>query len=46
MYCKIKNKECPNAGQITIKGDKELGEQEGIYKYTVCYKEGGWVNCE
>ena len=39
MYCRFKNRECEHAGQMTIAGCKEFGEQEGLHKYTVCYND-------
>ena len=45
MYCRIRNRECPSAGEVTVKGDKEWGEKEGEYKYTICYKVGGRIAC-
>lgn len=45
MYCRIRNRECSSAGEIIMKGCKDLGEKEEDYKYTICYKEGGRMNC-
>lgn len=45
MYCRIRNRECPSAGEITVKGCKALGEKEGEYKYTICYRVGGRLAC-
>lgn len=45
MYCRIRNRECESAGEITTHGIKEWGEKEGIYKYTVCYGVGGRLGC-
>jgi hypothetical protein len=44
MYCRIRNRECPSAGEITQNHD-ELGEKEEESKYTICYREGGRLNC-
>jgi hypothetical protein len=45
MYCRIRNRECPSAGEITVKGCKAWGEKEGEYKYTICYRVGGRLAC-
>lgn len=45
MYCRIRNRECPSAGEITVKGYKAWGEKEGEYKYTICYRVGGRIAC-
>ena len=45
MYCRIRNRECPSAGEITVKGCKAWGKKEGEYKYTICYKVGGRIAC-
>lgn len=39
MKCQYKNRECPHAGSMKMMGYKELGEQEGIHEYTVCYND-------
>ena len=39
MYCRFRNKECKHAGQLTMAGCKELGEPEGLVKYTICYND-------
>ena len=45
MFCRIKNKECESAGEITVMGCKEFGEKEGKFKYTICYGIGGRLDC-
>ena len=42
---KIKNQECPHAGELKMKGCEEIGEKPGVYAYTICYKEGGRLAC-
>jgi hypothetical protein len=39
MYCRFRNRECKHAGQLTIAGYKELGEEEGLHRYTICYND-------
>lgn len=38
MYCKLRNRECPSAGEVVI----EEGTKEVI---TVCYRVGGRTAC-
>lgn len=45
MFCRIRNIECPSAGEITVHGMKDWGEKEGEYKYTICYGIGGRLGC-
>lgn len=45
MFCRIRNKECESAGEITVKGCKTWGEKEGEFKYTICYGVGGRLGC-
>lgn len=39
MFCRFRNRECKHAGQLTIEGCVELGEAEGLHKYTICYND-------
>jgi hypothetical protein len=39
MFCRFRNRECECAGQLTMAGYKELGEAEGLYRYTICYND-------
>jgi hypothetical protein len=39
MKCLIKNRDCPHAGNLKMKGFPEWGEEEGIFEYTVCYND-------
>ena len=39
MFCRFRNRECKHTGQLTIAGCKELGEIEGLYRYTICYND-------
>ena len=39
MKCLRKNIECEWAGSLTMEGCKELGEEEGIYTYPLCYND-------
>lgn len=45
MYCRIRNREYPSAGEITVKRCKAWEEKEEEYKYTICYKVGGRIAC-
>lgn len=45
MFCRIRQIECPSAGEIVTHGCKALGEKEGEYRYTICYGIGGRVGC-
>ena len=46
MYCYYKKRECGDAGSIVTCGCKELGETPGLHTSTICYKEGGYINCK
>lgn len=37
--CKIKDRECPYAGSIKVKGEPMFGESPGWHEITVCYND-------